>query len=240
MPIEPGLLSFLLELGSNEETHRRRIAGQALEAPLALLRNWQSRRLASTYADLLDSAQYGPACRFFLSDIYAAKDFSQRDADAEHIYDLLSRFLPAYMLRLLAGTIELNQLSHELDEALAQALVEKLGVTDTITPELYAEGYRLCDNYTARKLQIELLAAVLEEAATGAHSPLVGITLRLARTPAHVAGWHDLHGFLERGYQACKPMRKVSFFVNTIQEREMEILEKIFARHEAPFAAWNS
>lgn len=238
MPIEPGLLRFLNHLRQNEETHRQEIPAAPLQPTLALLRAWQTERLARTYADLLQSEQYGPACRFFLSDIYAARDFSQRDADAERLYELLSRFLPAFMLRLLAGAIHLNQLSNHLDTALAQALFTQLNVTDAITPELYAEGYRLCANYPQRKQQIELLDSVLREAAFGAQTPLVGATLRLARAPAQRAGWGDLHDFLQRGYLACKPMQRVGYFIDTIRQREIRILERIFANHPQPFEPW--
>jgi hypothetical protein len=238
MPTDPGLLEFLLDLQRNAEARRQTIQGAPLEESLAVLRTWQTRRLALTYTDLLETEEYGPACRFFLSDIYSAKDFSQRDADAERLYELLTRFLPTFMLHLLADTLRLNQLSNELDYALAQALSTQLGVTDTITPELYAGGYIICDNYPARKKQIELLDKVLREAIFGAHSPLVGVTLRLARQPARHAGWHELHDFLERGYQACKPMHHMGYFVDTIRQREIRILERIYANEPRPFEPW--
>ncbi len=60
------------------------------------LRNWQVARLASTHADLLSSREYGPACRFFLTDIYAARDFSRRDAEVKEFYAFL---LPGAGLR---------------------------------------------------------------------------------------------------------------------------------------------
>ena len=58
-------------------------AHKELDAPVAMLRIWQSERLKKTHADILHSPLYGPACRFFLNDIYAAEDFSRRDNDIE-------------------------------------------------------------------------------------------------------------------------------------------------------------
>lgn len=226
---------LLTELQHQPEAQRVTVEGVTLDPQLALLREWQSRRLANTYADLLAEKQYRAACQFFLSDVYAARDFSQRNQDAEHLYSILSRFLPERMLKLLADAIRINQLTNQLDHALLRVLVQEFGVIETITPEIYAQAYRLCNHYTERREQIELLTRVLWEAATGARSPIFAISLRLAEGPAQRAGWSELYGFLERGYWACKPMRNIGFFVKTIEQRELALLEKIFRGDPQPF-----
>lgn len=132
--------------------------------------------------------QFQPACTFFLEDIYAPRDFSQRDFDVERIHSYLSRFLPAATIRLLTDTVELNHLTNQLDHELMKALFEKLGVTDAITPDLYAQGYRTCDNYAERLQQIELTIAILREVGAGARHPLVGTAIRIGSGPAKKAG----------------------------------------------------
>jgi len=232
------LLSLLFDLQHSAEAQQQSLPGKDLENRLAMLRQWQSRRLAYTYADLLEDGQYRSACQFFLSDIYAPRDFSQRDHDAEHLHGLLARYLPEPMLRLLADTIRLNQLTNRLDQQLLHALFEDLGVTRQITPQTYAAGYRICDNHAERKEQIELLTSVLDEAAHGARRPVFAISLRLARFPAYHAGWFELYDFLDRGYTACKSMKNVSKFVSTIHQREMNILQSIFAGAPDPFCGF--
>jgi hypothetical protein len=229
------LIHLLNELQHRQEAQRVAVEDVSLDPQLALLRQWQTERLANTYSDLLADEQYRPACLFFLSDLYAPRDFSQRNHDAEHLYSLLSRFLPEAMLALLADAIRINQLASQLDHALLKVLVDDLEVKDTLTPQLYAEAYRLCDNYSERREQIELLTRTLREAAEGARNPLFAVSLRLVRGPAQRAGWFELYDFLERGYLACKPMRNVEAFVGTIQQREMELLDKIFAGDTEPF-----
>jgi hypothetical protein len=229
------LIHLLHELQEREDVHPQSIPLTELRPQLSLLRQWQSERLAHTYADLLVDEHYSAACQFFLSDLYGPRDFSQRDHDAERLYEILSRFLPPAMLRLLADAIRMNQLTSRLDQMLVRVLVEQLGVTEAITELAYVEGYRLCDNYAERKIQIDLLVDILREAASGARNPIFGISLRLARGPALRAGWFGLYDFLERGYATCKPMRNVGYFVDTIRERETTILDKIYAGDPAPF-----
>ena len=230
------LLNLLFDLQHSAEAQPQFIPDKDLEARLAMLRQWQTRRLTYTYADLLENTQYRAACQFFLNDIYAPRDFSQRDHHAEHLYTLLKRYLPKSMLRLLADAIRLNQLTNNLDHRLLQALFDDLGVTHQIAPQTYAAGYRICDNYSARKEQIDLLIHILDEAAHGARRLIFGISLYTARVPAYHAGWFDLYDFLDRGYTACKPMKNIDIFVSTIHRREMSILQSIYPARPIPFA----
>ena len=201
-----------------------------------MLHTWQSKRLAHTHADLLASPVYGPACQFFLSNVYASRDFSQRDHDIEYLYELMSQFIPQFMLSLVRNAIEMNNLTNDLDRKLLRALTEDLGVIDTITPQLYAEGYRICDNYDERVRQIELVAEVGHQVELSTRIPMVDLTLRLARQPARRAGWHELHDFLEQGFHAFKHMGgKAKIFLSLIRQRELHILDNIFAGVIDPF-----
>jgi hypothetical protein len=185
---------------------------------------------------LLADPRTGPAFRFFLTDLYAPRDFSRRDQQVERLYALLSRTLPAQTLQLLAEIVELNRLTNDLDTALLAALVDQLGVTETITPEAYAEGYRLCDNRAERERQIALIQTVLLQVGEGARLPIVGAAMKLARIPAHRAGWGELYDLLARGYAAFRPMRDVRTFVDRVAERERRILDRIFTAAPDPFA----
>jgi hypothetical protein len=231
----PNIVRILYDLKRMQDNRPVHIPAEELEPRLEQLRAWQSERLAATYADLLAEPQFTPACRFFMSDVYAARDLSQRDRDFERLYDMLARLLPGQMLHLLKSAIQLNQLSNALDQDLLNAIFYDLGADDGITAELYAEGYRICDNYEARFAQIELLVNILGEVGEGSHLPMVGFTLRLARAPAQRFGWFELHDFLERGYTAFKQMHDVDRFVSTIEKREIRILNAIFACDPVPF-----
>ncbi len=225
------------------QLQREPVAGLAAGAPLtpemALLRRWQSQRLSRTYADLLADPRYAPACEFFLSDIYAPRDFSQRDHELESLYAFLRRFLPEAMLELAADTVAINRLTNRLDADLLCVLVEQLGVTESISPAQYAEAYRQayrrCANYPARLRQIEMLVRVIEEVAVGSRHPLVGPSLRLARLPAEKAGLAELHGYMLRGVQAFKPMGGGREFAEVVEAREKRILDRIYQGEEEPF-----
>jgi hypothetical protein len=231
----PDAARLLYDLQHSDELQRQPVAEAALSPQMALLRTWQSQRLAQTYADLLADPRSGPALRFFLSDLYAPRDFSRRDHDVEQIYAFLSRVMPAQTLQLLTDVIALNRLTTALDNDLCYVLVEQLGVTDTLTPECYAEGYRICANYESRVHQINLIATALAQVGAGARMPVVGLAMKLVRIPAQRAGWEELYDFLKRGYAAFKQLRDVTTFVGTIAQRERRILNQIYSGDPAPF-----
>ncbi len=233
-PPDPARL--LHDLEHSKELKPEVVAEAKLDPQLALLRAWQSDRLARTYADLLADKRYSPACHFFLADIYAPRDFSQRDHDLKQIHTYLSRVVPVQMLQLLTDTVELNELTSRLDRDLLRVLVDRLGVVDTITPQLYAQSYRVCDNYTDRKYQIDLTTRLLKEVAEGARLAVVGLAMKVIHGPAERAGWGELYDFLERAYAAFKQVRNAKPFVHTIQQREMRILDQIFAGIPDPFS----
>lgn len=230
----PGAGRLLDDLQRSNALQWQPIAEGALDPQLVLLRAWQSQRLAQTYADLLADPRSGSAFRFFLSDLYAPRDFSQRDHDVERIYTLLSRVLPAQTLQLLTDVIALNRLTTVLDNDLCRVLVDDLGTIDTMTPEQYAAGYRACANYEARARQIDCITTVLAQVGAGARLPVVGLAIKLARIPAQRAGWDELYDFLRRGYVAFKLLSDVTTFVETIGQRERRILEQLFSGSADP------
>jgi hypothetical protein len=218
-----------------EQMKHQRVESRSLDPDVALLRRWQSQRLTRTYADLLAHSRFRPACEFFLEDLYGPKDFAQRDHDMAQVYDFARRFVPDALIRPLTVTVELHFLSLDLDAHLLSVLQERFGLTETLTVALYAEAYRLCNNYSDRVRQIEMVSEIGDELDRIAKIPLVGTALHLARGPAIRAGWVELTEFLERGYRAFEHMRGAQFFTSTIRQRERRILDKIFAGDADPF-----
>lgn len=212
-----------------------KVEGEGLPEDIKLLREWQSARLSLTHNDLLEHPRFRPATQFFLSDVYAPRDFSQRNYDIQKAYDAMRKAVPEKVIHVLAETIELHQFTDELDAKLADVLFGQLDGDGGITPELYAEAYRICDNYDDRVRQIDMIAAIGYSVDRIVRLPFIGFTLRLAHTPAHLAGWHELQGFLERGYAAFKHMKGASDFLNTVVSREKTILDRIYASDVDPF-----
>lgn len=245
MSLRPNPTEIARLLHTVEETRHEPVEGESLDPREKLLREWQVHRLVTSYRDLLDHPRYRPACEFFIGDIYAARDFSQRNYDMRRMYRTLRRWVPELMIHPLALAIELHDLTTALDEQLLAVLVNELGMDDTLTVEMYAGAYRRCNNYAARVRQIDMIVETGNRVENLVNIPFSGTVLRLAHAPAARAGWEELLNFLVRGYTAFKHMHGAREFLETIRERELEILDRIYASDPAPFdlknrALWDS
>jgi hypothetical protein len=200
-----------------------------------LLREWQAARLRRTHADLLEDPKYRLAAEFFLSDLYGLNDTGERDAAVERIYPLMVKMLPESALHGIGLALELDALSEELDAQLLDVLIEQLDLGNEISEALYTDAYRRCNNYALRKHQIDLLVATGRDLALVVGKPMIYKVLRAMRTPARLAGFRQLQNFLERGFHAFRQMTDAAAFLDAIERRETQILDRIYARHPRPF-----
>lgn len=226
---------LLTNLSKAAPGKRQIVEAEGLSPEIVQLRTWQTERLTHTYADLLASKRYRPASLFFLNDIYGPQDFSQRNADLERFHQGVSRVLPERAVSILTDAVTLYQLSERLDYDMARVLFHDLGVGETITAEKYGEAYRMLDNRADRLRQIELVDQIGHGVDKLIKIPFIGATLKVAHTPANLAGWGELQGFLERGYAAFKHMKDVNGFLRPVVERETRILEALYSGADDPF-----
>jgi hypothetical protein len=209
-------------------------------ATLALLRQWQSRRLEAGFADFLRDPAKRPAAQFFLSDLYADRDFSGRDRDAAKVLPMMSRFLPDSLLRAATDAIELAVLSHAFDLRMAAHLAARPRPLAAITLADYGAAYRATGCPRLRQHQIELVLHVGHalDAAVKKHG--VYKLLKAARLPAQLAGLSELQMFLERGFTAFDALGGADSFLDEVASRERQISRRLFAGHPQPFAQPNS
>ena len=212
-------------------------AGGVLRPDFALLARWQSGRLAWTHSDLLASPRFGPAARFFLSDLYGDQDYSPRDEGMERVYPAMVRLMPVGALKSIAMGITMHAMTQELDIRMVEVLFEQMGVTDQLDADRYAEAYRRCDNAADRARQIRLISDVGHTLDDVVHHSLVYNMVRLAKRPARMAGFGPLHDFIERGFVAFRHLDGASGFLQTIDRRETRIMESILAGR--PTAIWS-
>lgn len=217
----------------------RRLHSGREESPLRLrewraLANWQSNRLERTYPDLADHRRYRLAVQFFLEDLYGPKDFSGRDADIHRAAPMIVRMLPAEVVDTIADAMELNALSHELDE---QLLHELRPLTDPlqVDAESYAEAYRRCDNEPDRRRQIDLINEVGRDLDSIVRKRFIYTALKMMRRPAKMAGFGELQRFLETGFEAFSAMGGADYFLKTVTRRETILMERLFAGEPEPF-----
>jgi hypothetical protein len=198
------------------------------------LRAWQAARLAQTHADLLALPRYEAATRFFLDELYGAKDFSQRDTELMRVIPTLARFLPEAALGTIADAVELDALSERLDLATAQALAaDPLIRARPLDADAYARAYRAAGARADRERQIELIGHIGRALDRLVRHPLIGGLLSAMEGPARMAGLVAMHEFLSSGFRAFRSMKGADEFLRTIARRETELMQRIYAGDSA-------
>jgi hypothetical protein len=187
------------------------------------VKHWQAQRLARTYPDLLASPRYRPASEFFLEELYGAKDFEARDAEALRVVPKLARMLPERAVETMALAVELDETSESLDARLAGAIRLPVDVAG------YARAYRETGTLAERRLQIETVDRIGHTLEKLARIPLLSGMLHMMRAPAEAAGFGHLHHFLQSGFDAFRTMGSAGEFLRTIRSRETALMEALFA-----------
>jgi hypothetical protein len=198
------------------------------------LRLWQAGRLARTHADLLASADYGDAARFFLTDLYGPADVTNRDTLMQRVVPVMAKTLSVSALEVVADAIELDSLSESLDADMIVALGETV---DRIDGSAYASAYRQIGRQDDRARQIRLIEHLGASLDKLSRHRFIGSTLAMMRKPAAVAGFGHLQNFLERGYDSFRKMKTVRPFLDAVISREKAFSSALFAGGDALLGA---
>jgi hypothetical protein len=232
-PVAQSTARFLEQLQRSQASYHDGAVG--VEQEFSVLRRWQSKRLAHTHADLLRSPRYQPAAEFFLEELYGDRDFRQREQDLARIAPMMIRILPAGVLHTAALALELNALSYELDAEMTRRLVADFGFQDALDGAAYVAAYRRCARYELRRHQIDLVEQLGHDLEKIIHKHFIHTALKLAKTPARLAGVGELHHFLDAGFHAFRHMgADAGTFVAAITRRERAIMERICTNHPQP------
>lgn len=228
MPADRLRTALLRVIELREDLQRDAVRARRWQA----VKRWQSRRLAQTYPDLLASPRYGPACRFFLEEIYGAHDFAQRDREALRVVPKLARLLPERAVATMAHGVELDELSETLDARVAAH------IGDDVDAESYCAAYVAAGTPAERARQIATVDEIGRSLERLARVPLLAGMLHMMRGPAEAAGLGHLHRFLATGFDAFKSMGGAGAFLDAVRDRETQLMQQVFAG-EVP-AEWRS
>lgn len=211
-----------LKIVADERTHRALEAG--LAPKVAALKEFQQRRFSQTYADLLLTARYTAAARFFLDELYGPNDFSHRDAQFARVLPALVRLFPTEVVQTVEALAQLHALSETLDTAMAAHIRQM-----PITGHDYIRAWQKTGRAVGRDLQIGLTLEVATRLDRVTRTPLLHNSLRLMRGPARAAGLAELQRFLEAGFATFRAMRGAREFIEIIEARERALAFSLFS-----------
>ncbi len=216
---------ILRDLSAVDDERAKRSKDPTLGQRVDAVKEYQQRRFARTYRDLLESPRHGAAARFFLDDLYGPGDFSRRDAEFARVVPALVRLFPDELVQTVAALASLHALSESLDTQMAEHL-ERGRPIDAVA---YVQAWQRTASPQRRERQIADALAIARRLDQLTRRPVLRTSLRLMRAPARRAGLGELQHFLETGFDTFRAMAGAEEFIATIDAREHLFARALFA-----------
>ncbi|TNF58457.1 MAG: hypothetical protein EP306_13050, partial [Burkholderiales bacterium] len=199
----PPALSFAEQIRvqlEHVQVLRQKARTLGLADEVQAVKSLQGRRFRGTYRDMLLDPGRVDAARFFLEELYSARDFSERDQQFGRIAGAIERLFPQDIGRLSCDLAELHALTESLDLTMAGHWQALSGATSE--PARYLSAWRATGQAQARHRQLAVVEHLGSELERLTRSKSLRMALRMMRKPAEVAGLGALQHFLEQGFDA--------------------------------------
>jgi hypothetical protein len=203
---------------------------------LERLRQFQIQRLEQTYADLVEDPATRALGLFFIHDLYGRQDVQDRDAGVVKVYRAMEAKLSEQVVAGLKRLLRLHRITHEMDREVATTLEMALG-DGPIDMETYEIAYRKAGTYELREEQIRLSVEAMEVVHRISRSRLIGTSLKAVRWVVDRLSVPETLETMLRGYDAFRNVKEIGQFVQTVRQREMERLDRIFQKEEPKAAS---
>jgi len=191
----------------------------------------QSQRFSGTYADLLADGPYAAAARFFLTELYSDKDYTERDAQFARIAGAIEKFFPEQVAATAVALAELHAVTEELDQAMALAWLTQASDAPSDAGR-YVRAWREVGRREDREGQLTVVLRIGEQMARFTRTAGLRVMLKMMRGPASAAGMGSLQRFLESGFDTFATMAKrpggAEEFLRIIAAREAALLSMLF------------
>lgn len=208
----------------------QRQSDPSLAQAVLAVKQWQSRRFAGTYADLMADPLYQGATRFFLEELYSPGDYSERDTQFGRIAGTLQTVFPQAVVQTATDLALLHMQTERLDHAMGLAWVHLPATPADATR--YVAAWRGVGERSARAQQLASVMKLGEDLTRFTRMPGLRMMLRMMRKPAQAAGLGALQHFLETGFDTFGEMARrrgaVEHFLATVHERESTLMQALF------------
>jgi hypothetical protein len=218
-----------LALQAVADLRQQRGADASLARASAAIKHFQARRFQATYADLLGSARYKSAARFFLYELYSDKDYADRDQQFARIASTIARLFPQAVVNTAGALAEVHALTEKLDDLMARHWLADTEETPSSTEAArYIRCWRFVADDAARQRQLDVVLELGHALNLLTRMPGLRTMLKMMRRPAGAAGLESLQKFLEAGFDAFADMRGAEEFLALIRERETKWIKLLF------------
>jgi len=189
--------------------------------------DWQLAYILPLFGDLYARDGYAEAIDFTMSDL-AGIGISNRDRDLERAAPAITTILPLRALTTVADTAEVNARVLEINIAIWRRLIAENDQSAQITEYSYCIACREASSFGECLNLVHKITALGKTLKSLIEVPMIGLTLRAMKAPAHAAGFGALQEFLETGFYTFRQIPDVDHFLAEIEIHMIEIFKRIY------------
>jgi len=217
---------FRDQIRRSNELHIEYLDDPQLRRNYERFSSWQLEYLLPFFADLYEQPGYAEAINYTMNDL-AGVGISSRDRDLERAAPAITRILPLGALKTIASAAQMNTRVLKSNIAICRALLVDNELPDRITEADYCVACRKASSLEELVELVHLITGLGRTLKSLVHIPMIGMTLRAMRAPAHAAGFGALQKFLENGYSTFKQIPDIILFLSEIEHRMVDVFTRI-------------
>lgn len=191
----------------------------------------QVARFRNDYDEYFERADTEKLVTFFFEKIYDLEAQDTIIQTAINTYNKVKGQLSGDTRENLENLIELNRLTHALDQRMAKLLLNKgWQEGEQLSPEAYFDLYVELGMEAERRQQLLSSVKSMVESYQLAHKPFSDVVLKAAKGFAVMFGVMPLYRFADEGFHATKAVKPDIFnrFVDRVMENELEYIIRAF------------
>ncbi|HAA06567.1 MAG TPA: hypothetical protein DCD99_04490, partial [Acinetobacter schindleri] len=199
---------------------------------------WQKERMQRTHAKQFAEKQNVLMSEYFLNRLYGGPDF---DALAEQIARLTryahkaEKLIPDNAIKTGTHGVELAILAVQLDEQVAQQLLEDYHPAESLTDEIMRLTYLKLDQGQDRLKQLAMLDQLGTHLDKYMRSFIVQAAFKMCKGAAEKYRFEVMYEFMQDGFLAMKPLKSAEKFVREFTATERNIIDRVHAGDPQPF-----
>jgi hypothetical protein len=218
---------FRQQMRRCNELHVEYMTDAGLRESYERFTDWQLEYILPLFGDMYARSGYAEAIDFTMSDL-AGIGISNRDRDLERAAPAITTLLPLRALTTVADTAEVNARVLEINLAIWRRLMGEIGLSAEITEYSYCIACRGASSFGECLNLVHKITALGKTLKSLVQVPMIGITLRAMKAPAHAAGFGALQEFLETGFFTFRRIPDVDQFLAEIEIHMIEIFKRIY------------
>ena len=191
-------------------------------AQVSCLQAWQAQRVRRTHQASLHHPLHQRAAEFVLLDAYERLDILSLAPQLARIVRYAERLFPQPLLRIADLALAINVLTAQMDQAIAEALFEEMGVME-IDEADYIQAFLSVGGVACRQQQLTLILELVQALARQADNKMVLVAFKLAKAPAYSAGFRSLYAFMATGLEVLRGLPDAVNVVEQIVEVELAL-----------------